>query len=152
LQERECERLGSSRTLSTNVRLIDATNRDLSAMVDKGSFRSDLLFRLNVFPVDLPPLRDRREDIPLLVRRFVEEFSRRRNKTVETISPVTMVALCRHPWPGNIRELQNVIKRAVTLSRGLRRCNRRSLAPRIKTNYVHHPHEEAWRRSQSGVG
>ena len=118
LQEREFERLGSTRTLSTNVRLIAATNRDLSAMVAEGKFRSDLFFRLNVFPVDLPPLRERRDDIPLLVRQFAEDFSRRMKKTIETISPGTMDALCRYPWPGNVRELQNVIERAVILSRG----------------------------------
>ena len=118
LQEREFERLGSSRTLSTNVRLIAATNRDLSAMVAEGKFRSDLFFRLNVFPVDLPPLRERRDDIPLLVRQFAEEFSRRMKKTIETISPGTMDALRRYPWPGNVRELQNVIERAVILSPG----------------------------------
>ena len=118
LQEREFERLGSSRTLSTNVRLIAATNRDLGAMVEEGKFRSDLFFRLNVFPINLPPLRERREDIPLLVRHFAEEFSRRMNKNIHTISPATMEALCRYPWPGNIRELQNVIERAVILSHG----------------------------------
>jgi transcriptional regulator with GAF, ATPase, and Fis domain len=118
LQEREFERLGSTRTLSTNVRLITATNRDLSAMVQEGRFRSDLFFRLNVFPLNLPPLRERREDIPLLVRHFVEDLSRRMNKTIETISPATMDALQQYAWPGNVRELQNVIERAVILSRG----------------------------------
>jgi transcriptional regulator with GAF, ATPase, and Fis domain len=87
-------------------------------MVQEGKFRSDLFFRLNVFPIDLPPLRERREDIPLLVRHFTEHFSRRMNKVIETISPATMNALCNYPWPGNIRELQNVIERAVILSRG----------------------------------
>lgn len=118
LQEREFERLGSTRTLSTNVRLIAATNRDLSAMVQEGKFRADLFFRLNVFPVDLPPLRERRDDIPLLVRHFAEYFSRRMNKSIETISPATMDALWGYAWPGNIRELQNVIERAVILSHG----------------------------------
>ena len=118
LQEREFERLGSTRTLSTNVRLIAATNRNLSAMVEDGRFRSDLLFRLNVFPIDLPSLRERPEDIPLLVRHFAEDFSRRMNKAIETISPATMDILQRYSWPGNIRELQNVIERAVILSRG----------------------------------
>jgi formate hydrogenlyase transcriptional activator len=118
LQEREFERLGSTRTILTNVRLIAATNRDLNAMVQEGRFRSDLFFRLNVFPVNLPSLRERREDIPLLVRHFAEHFSRRMNKKIETISPATMDALCRYFWPGNIRELQNVIERAVILSRG----------------------------------
>jgi FtsP/CotA-like multicopper oxidase with cupredoxin domain len=89
--------LGSARTLTTNVRLIAATNRDLSAMVEEGKFRSDLFFRLNVFPINLPTLRERREDIPLLVRHFAEEFSRRMNKTIETISPATMDALCAIP-------------------------------------------------------
>jgi formate hydrogenlyase transcriptional activator len=118
LQEREFERLGSTRTLSTNVRLIAATNRDLGAMVEEQKFRSDLFFRLNVFPVKLPALRERPEDIPLLVRHFAEEFSRRMNKTIETISSETMNALCQYHWPGNIRELQNVIERAVILSPG----------------------------------
>lgn len=118
LQEREFERLGSTRTLSTNVRLIAATNRNLSEMVDEGKFRSDLFFRLNVFPINLPALRERREDIPLMVRHFAEEFSRRMSKTIETISPATMEALKRYSWPGNVRELQNVIERAVILSPG----------------------------------
>ena len=118
LQEREFERLGSTRTLSTNVRLIAATNRNLGAMVEEGKFRSDLFFRLNVFPINLPALRDRQEDIPLLIRHFAEEFSRRMNKSIETVSPATMEALQRYAWPGNIRELQNVIERAVILSPG----------------------------------
>src|SRR4029077_11367568 len=118
LQEREFERLGSTRTLSTNERLIVATNRDLGAMVEAQTFRSDLFFRLNVFPVEIPALRERPEDIPLLVRHFAEEFSRRMNKTIETISSETMNALCQYHWPGNIRELQNVFERAVILSHG----------------------------------
>jgi len=118
VQEREFERLGSTRTLSTNVRLIVATNRDLGAMVEQGKFRSDLFFRLNVFPVEVPALRERPEDIPLLVRHFAKEFSRRMNKAIETISLETMDALCQYHWPGNIRELQNVIERAVILSPG----------------------------------
>jgi formate hydrogenlyase transcriptional activator len=118
LQEREFERLGSTRTLSTNVRLIAATNRDLAAMVEDQQFRPDLFFRLNVFPVRVPALRERREDIPLLVRHFAGEFSRRMNKVIETISSETMDALCRYHWAGNIRELQNVIERAVILSPG----------------------------------
>ena len=118
VQEREFERLGSTRTLSTNVRLVAATNKDLGTMVEEQQFRSDLFFRMNVFPVKLPALRERPEDIPLLVRHFAEEFSRRMNKTIETISSGTMDALCQYHWPGNIRELQNVIERAVILSRG----------------------------------
>jgi transcriptional regulator with GAF, ATPase, and Fis domain len=118
LQEREFERLGSTRTLSTNVRLVAATNRDLSAMVEEGQFRPDLFFRLNVFPIRIPALRERSEDIPLLVRHFANEFSRRMNKTIDTISSGTMEALCRYSWPGNIRELQNVMERAVIVSSG----------------------------------
>ena len=118
LQEREFERLGSSRTIRTDVRLIAATNRDLAAMVKEQKFRADLFFRLNVFPIDLPPLRERPEDIRLLVRHFAEEFSRRMNRKFETVSSETMNALCQYAWPGNIRELQNVIERAVILSNG----------------------------------
>ena len=118
LQEREFERLGSTRTISANVRLIAATNRDLGTMVQEGKFRSDLFFRLNVFPITLPPLRERQEDIPLLVRQFAEDFSRRMSKRIETISTATMDALQKYSWPGNIRELQNVIERAVILSHG----------------------------------
>jgi formate hydrogenlyase transcriptional activator len=118
LQEREFERLGSSRTLRTNARLIAATNRDLEAMVSEQKFRSDLFFRLNVFPVHVPPLRERRGDIPLLVRHFTQQFSRRMNKAIETIPSATMDALSRYYWPGNIRELQNVIERAVIISAG----------------------------------
>ncbi len=119
LQEREFERLGDSRTLKSDARLIAATNRDLEAMVEEQGFRSDLYYRLNVFPVCISPLRERPEDIPPLVRHFVQQFSRRMNKAIPTISPETMAALVRHPWPGNVRELQNIIERAVILSAGL---------------------------------
>jgi formate hydrogenlyase transcriptional activator len=118
LQEREFERLGSTRTLRTDARLIAATNRDLTAMVEEQKFRSDLYYRLNVFPVRVPPLRERREDIPLLVRHFVQQFSRRMNRSIETIPSETMNTLVRYDWPGNIRELQNVIERAVIVSSG----------------------------------
>jgi formate hydrogenlyase transcriptional activator len=118
LQEREFERLGSSRTLRTDARLIAATNRDLEAMVSEQKFRSDLFFRLNVFPVHVPPLRERHGDIPLLVRHFTQQFSRRMNRMIETIPSPAMDALCRYHWPGNIRELQNVIERAVIISTG----------------------------------
>jgi formate hydrogenlyase transcriptional activator len=118
LQEREFERLGSSRTLRTDARLIAATNRDLEAMVGEQKFRPDLFFRLNVFPVHVPPLRERQGDIPLLVRHFTQQFSRRMNKVMETIPSATMDALCRYQWPGNIRELQNVVERAVIISTG----------------------------------
>src|SRR5580700_1948763 len=118
LQEREFERLGSSRTLCTDARLIAATNRDLEAMVSEQKFRPDLFFRLNVFPVHVPPLRERQADIPLLVRHFTQQFSRRMKKVMETIPSATIDALCRYQWPGNIRELQNVIERAVIISTG----------------------------------
>ena len=118
LQEQEFERLGGTRTIRTDVRLIAATNRDLAAMVQEQKFRADLFFRLNVFPVELPPLRERAEDIPLLVRHFAEEFSRRMGRRVEAISSQTMHALREYQWPGNIRELQNVIERSVILSSG----------------------------------
>src|ERR1700741_1313740 len=116
LQEREFERLGSSRTLRTDARLIAATNRDLDVMVRGQKFRSDLFFRLNVFPMHIPPLREREGDIPVLVRHFAQQFSRRMNKAIESIPSGTMDELCRYHWPGNIRELQNVIERAVIVS------------------------------------
>src|SRR5216117_3866814 len=118
LQEREFERLGSSRTLRTDARLIAATNRDLEAMRSEEKFRSDLFFRLNVFPIQVPPLRERHGYIPLLVRHFAQQFSKRMNKTIDTISSATTEALSRYHWPGNIRELQNVIERAVITSTG----------------------------------
>src|SRR5271169_2847991 len=118
LQEREFERLGSSRTLTTDARLIAATNRDLGALVQEQKFRSDLFFRLNVFPVRVPPLRERREDIPLLVQHFVERFSKRMNRNIESVPKQGMDALISYSWPGNIRELENVIERAVILSPG----------------------------------
>ena len=118
LQEREFERLGSSRTLKSDARLIAATNRDLTAMVEERTFRADLFYRLNVFPVEVPPLRERQDDIPLLVRHFVQQFSRRMGKVVDTIPTETMNALVRYHWPGNIRELQNLVERAVILSTG----------------------------------
>ena len=118
LQQREFERLGNGRTLRTDARLIAATNRDLKVMVEEQKFRSDLFYRLNVFPVHVPPLRARPEDIPLLVRYFVQRFSRQMNKNIETVPIETMEALSRYCWPGNIRELENVIERAVIISSG----------------------------------
>jgi formate hydrogenlyase transcriptional activator len=118
LQEREFERLGSTRTMRSDARLIAATNRDLDQLVAEGKFRSDLYYRLNVFPVRVPALRERPEDIPLLVRHFVQQFSRRLSKTIDAIPAETMTALTRYAWPGNIRELQNVIERAVILTNG----------------------------------
>ena len=116
LQEQEFERLGSARTHQVDVRLVAATNRDLMEMVSRGEFRSDLYYRLNVFPVMLPPLRARPEDIPALVTHFVEVCCRRMGKQIEHIPAETMAALSSYPWPGNIRELQNLIERAVILS------------------------------------
>jgi formate hydrogenlyase transcriptional activator len=117
LQEQEFERLGSARTHKVDVRLVAATNRDLTDMVNRGQFRSDLYYRLNVFPVVLPPLRARPEDIPALVMHFADIFGVRMGRQIERIPPETMSALNSYHWPGNIRELQNLIERAVILSR-----------------------------------
>jgi formate hydrogenlyase transcriptional activator len=116
LQEQEFERLGSGRTHRINVRLVAATNRDLTQMVARNEFRSDLYYRLNVFPVVLPPLRERRQDIAPLVWHFVELFARRVGKRIEQISQTTMNAFIEYSWPGNVRELQNLIERAVIRS------------------------------------
>ncbi len=118
LQDGEFERVGSSRTCRTSARVVAATNRDLAAMVDKNLFREDLFYRLNVFPLHLPPLRDRPEDIPLLIQHFTRYFARSLMKQIDAISPDSMSAAMRYAWPGNIRELQNVIERAVILSPG----------------------------------
>jgi formate hydrogenlyase transcriptional activator len=117
LQEREFERLGNSRTLNTDTRLIAATNRDLEKMVEEKAFRADLFYRLNVFPIRIPALRERAEDIPLLVRHFAQQYAGRMNKQIDSIAPETMKALCAYHWPGNIRELQNVIERAVVMTK-----------------------------------
>ena len=118
LQEREFERLGSTRTQQVDVRVVAATHRDLKQMVAEGAFRSDLYYRLHVFPLSVPPLRDRREDIPLIVRHFVDKYSQRMNRHIETISSRAWEALINYAWPGNVRELQNFIERAVILSLG----------------------------------
>ena len=118
LQEQEFERLGSVHTQQVNVRLVAATNCDLIRMVDEKKFRMDLYYRLNIFPICVPPLRQRRDDIPLLVRVFVDQFARRMNKRIDLIPGEVMAALIQHDWPGNIRELQNFVERAVILSRG----------------------------------
>jgi formate hydrogenlyase transcriptional activator len=118
LQEQEFERLGSTKTIKVDVRLVAATNRDLAQIVADGAFRADLYYRLNVFPVALPPLRERPDDIPRLVRHFTQRFARRMGRRIETIPAAVMGALVRYPWPGNVRELQNVIERAVILSPG----------------------------------
>jgi len=116
LQEQEFERLGATRTIRVDVRVVAATNSDLSRLVADRAFRSDLYYRLNVFPIQIPALRERREDIPLLVRYFVQKFSRRMNKTVLYVPSDAMDALVSYAWPGNIRELENLIERAVLLS------------------------------------
>ena len=118
LQEREFERLGSTRTVKVNIRLVTATNRDLSQMIANREFREDLFYRLNVFPITLPPLRERREDIPLLVRYFTQKYARRMNRKIETIPAEALEALVNWNWPGNVRELENFIERAVILTRG----------------------------------
>jgi formate hydrogenlyase transcriptional activator len=118
LQEHEFERLGSSRTQQVNVRVVAATHRDLRQMVEDGEFRSDLFYRLHVFPLPVPPLRDRREDIPILVRHYVDKYARRMNRRIETIPSQAMEAFASYTWPGNVRELQNFIERAVILSPG----------------------------------
>ena len=118
LQEQEFERLGSAKTIHVDVRVIAATHRDLSAMIREGKFREDLFYRLNVFPIEIPPLRERREDIPLLVHYFVSKLSRRMRKSIKTIPKLAMNALTNNPWRGNVRELENFIERAVILSQG----------------------------------
>jgi len=118
LQEQEFERLGSTRTHQVDVRLVAATNRNLVGMVKRNEFRSDLYYRLNVFPIPLPPLRERREDIPALVEHFVGTYARRMDRKIEQIPPETMSALVSYQWPGNIRELQNFIERSVILTSG----------------------------------
>lgn len=133
LQEQEFERLGSNRTIRVDIRLVAATNRDLAKMVVDKEFRSDLYYRLNVFPIVSPPLRDRQEDVAPLVRYFTQKFARRMNRRIDTISAKTMEALAAYHWPGNIRELENLVERAVILSRGselavpLSELNRRSV-------------------------
>lgn len=118
LQEKQFERLGNSRTMTSDVRIVAATNRDLNRLVASGQFRSDLFYRLSVFPVMVPRLRDRAEDIPLLVHFFLGRFAKRMGKAVEIVAPETMQALCRYSWPGNVRELEHVVERGVILSPG----------------------------------
>jgi formate hydrogenlyase transcriptional activator len=122
LQEGEFERLGSTQTLRVDVRLVAATNRDLATLVSKKRFRSDLYYRFNVFPISVPPLRDRLEDIPLLVRHFVKTFGEQMGKQIDELPVEVMQSLVRHSWPGNIRELQNFIERSVILSSGSTLC------------------------------
>ncbi|MCW5889285.1 MAG: sigma 54-interacting transcriptional regulator [bacterium] len=120
LQEQEFERLGGTRTIEVDVRIVAATNRDLAAMVEEGRFREDLYYRLNVFPLAVPPLRERPEDIEPLVRHFVARFAQRMQRRIDEIPAETMEALRRHPWPGNVRELENLVQRALILSQGPR--------------------------------
>jgi transcriptional regulator with GAF, ATPase, and Fis domain len=113
LQEHEFERVGGIRSIQTDIRVIAATNRDLQAAIAAGSFRSDLFYRLNVFPIEIPPLRDRREDIPMLVEYFIDRFARKAGKGIRGLNKKTLDLLQSYAWPGNIRELQNVIERSV---------------------------------------
>ena len=154
LQEREFERLGSTRTLKSDARLIVATNRDLAAMVEEQTFRADLYYRLNVFPLRVPALRERPEDIPLLVRHFVQHYGRQMNRSIESIPAETMKALVSYRWPGNIRELQNVIERAVIVSSGpVLRVPLVDLSPRIPTAMTtrEKPAEQANRKETSDI-
>jgi len=116
LQEREYERLGSSRPIRANARVITATNRDLEVAIEDNTFRADLFYRLNVFPIEMPPLRERMEDIPLLVEHFASRFARQAGKSINRISHQTLSLLQSYDWPGNVRELQNVVERAVIIS------------------------------------
>src|SRR6202035_777841 len=115
LQEHEFERVGGTASMRTNVRVIAATNRDLEAGIAAGVFRSDLFYRLNVFPIEMPPLRERREDIPVLVEYFVDHCARKVGKNIQGITKESLDLFCSYPWPGNIRELQNVIERSVIM-------------------------------------
>jgi PAS domain S-box-containing protein len=132
LQEKQFERLGSSRTITTDVRIVAATNRDLGKSTASGQFRNDLFYRLSVFPVVIPPLRERADDIPLLVQYFLSKFATRMKKNIDTVSASTMQSLCRYPWPGNVRELEHMIERAVILSRG----------PELRVPAIEFPAEE----------
>ncbi len=120
LQEKEFERLGNPKTISVDVRVIAATNRDLEQAIEKGTFREDLFYRLNVFPIHIPPLRKRKEDIPLLVNHFVQKYSTKVGKRIDTVSQNVMERLQAYQWPGNVRELENILERAVIISRGTR--------------------------------
>jgi formate hydrogenlyase transcriptional activator len=140
LQEREFERLGSTHTRRVNIRLVAATNRDLEQMIAAREFRSDLYYRLHVFPIRIPPLRERKEDIPQLVSYFVQKFAKQMQKKIDAISPAVMKGLMAWQWPGNIRELENFIERAVIVTRG--RSLEAPLGELRKTNTVAFPHAE----------
>lgn len=139
LQESEFERLGSARTQQVDVRIVAATHRNLRQMVEDGEFRSDLFYRLHVFPVTLPPLRDRREDIPPLVRHYVDKYSKRMNRAINTIPSRTMEAITDYSWPGNVRELQNFIERAVIVSQG---CSLRAPLGELKEAAIERLHSK----------
>ncbi len=119
LQEREFERLGGTKTLKVDVRLIAATNRDLRAALEGGTFREDLYYRLNVVPIDIPPLREHKEDIPELVNHFFARFAKDNGKEIHTITPAALSVLMDYHWPGNVRQLENIMERSVALSSGL---------------------------------
>jgi formate hydrogenlyase transcriptional activator len=118
LQEHEFERVGGNRSIKANVRVIGATNRNLPDAIAAGAFREDLFYRLNVFPIEMPPLRERREDIPMLVQYFIDRYARKEGKNIGRVSKETLDLFQRYPWPGNIRELQNVVERSVIVSEG----------------------------------
>jgi transcriptional regulator with GAF, ATPase, and Fis domain len=118
IQDGEFERLGSPRTIKTNVRIIAASNRNLQEEVNNGRFREDLFYRLNVFPITIPPLRQRKEDIPLLVNHFVNKFNKKTGKKIKSVSKETLNTLQKYNWPGNVRELESIIERAVIISQG----------------------------------
>ena len=137
LQEREFERVGGHHPIAADVRVIAATNRDLPAAIATGAFRSDLFYRLNVFPIEIPPLRERREDIPLLVHYFVLRLSRQMQRRIKSVPKQAMEALVNHDWPGNIRELENFIERCVIFTQG----------DELKV-----PHEQRKRTASRGTG
>src|ERR1022692_4140401 len=152
LQEQEFERVGGSRTITVDVRIVAATNRDLKAMVEENKFRADLYYRLAVFPMNVPPLRERREDIPVLTRYFVQKHAKRMGRTIESIPAYAMEELTTYDWPGNIRELQNVIERSVVLTNGpvlhvaLPELDGKSaapVAPHVRASNVTEPSERA---------
>ncbi len=147
LQEREFERLGSTHTRKVNVRLIAATNRDLEKMIADREFRSDLYYRLHVFPIRIPPLRERKEDIPQLVSYFVQKFAKQIQKKIDSISPIVMKGLTAWDWPGNIRELENFIERAVIVTRG--RSLEAPLGELRKTNTVELPRADLHESSKA---
>src|SRR5437870_120288 len=140
LEEREFQRIGGTQTIGSDVRIIAATNRPLEELVEEGQFRADLYYRLNVFPIDLPPLRERTEDIPLLVRHFVTQHAEKLGRRIQYISPDVMETLVRHPWPGNVRELKHVLHRAVILSQ----------APSLQLPPSQVPVSTAWSRPARG--